>query len=103
MGFFQSCLPRPSTQWFGIDDMQRLNEQMKFALTLAVSLLIVSNLSGCQATSPLIRPITGCQEMVPPVLESVVENESGGISLDSEDTAELLIYIEALERCSGVR
>lgn len=41
----------------------------------------------CEATKPVLAPTT---------------NPDGGITLDRNDTAMLLLYIEDLERCSGV-
>lgn len=38
-----------------------------------------------------------------PILRSLKKNEQGGISLDKFDTAALLIYINDLQRCAGMK
>ena len=39
---------------------------------------------------------------VKPVLTSLTVRDDGGISMDKHDAAELLLYIEALERAAGM-
>ena len=64
-------------------------------LTAAVVMLCLTILlaSGCGAlkTRHAVLPPS-------PVLESSTINADGGICIDSADTAELLLYIEHLER-----
>lgn len=68
----------------------------KKAAALIVTLLLFSvSVSGCVTTGGQAEPAP----LPPrPTLESMTENEQGGICIDRQDTAELLHYIDALER-----
>ena len=63
-----------------------------FALSLA--------LSGCASLTPSTRSATTLP--VRPALTSLAVTPEGGIMMDKHDAAELLVYIEALERACGV-
>lgn len=41
-----------------------------------------------------------CQA-IKPVLKSAKKNDAGGISIDRDDTAALMVYIKQLEACVG--
>lgn len=61
---------------------------MLLLLTLLASL---SSVMGCVTPSQTIKPPR-------PTLESIYTNDLGGICIDRQDTQELLIYLDALER-----
>lgn len=67
-----------------------VNLKISLGLTL---LMILTVLSGCPCNCPEmpLKPTT-------PVLESIEENEEGGICIDKQDTKDLLHYIDELER-----
>lgn len=65
----------------------------KLKLTLTVSMLILMT-SGCAGLSSKQIP----QPIPRPTLESLQESPDGGICMDKQDSAELLLYIDALER-----
>jgi hypothetical protein len=49
-----------------------------------------------------MKPGTQCIP-VKPVLKSIVNNDRGGISIDRNDTELLMIYVNELQHCAGVK
>ncbi|MBY6093839.1 hypothetical protein [Ferrimonas balearica] len=66
----------------------------KFAEILLV--LSMTSLAGCQST-PMIQP--KC-EVTRPTMRVAVNDEV--VVINRDDLAKLIIYIEALESCSGI-
>ena len=67
---------------------------LMFALILA--------LSGCASLGQPTSNTATTSLPIRPVLTSLKITDEGGIMMDKRDAAELLIYIEALERACGV-
>jgi hypothetical protein len=65
--------------------------------TLLVSLLVT--LAGCETLRTALRPSPTICVAAKPTL-NVVQTADGGIQLDRDDTARLLIYIEQLRKCA---
>ena len=75
--------------------------KLKPKLMLATLLLSAILLASCSAS--LTQPVSNSPTVITsPTLTSLTALPSGGISMDKRDAAELLIYIEALERAAGV-
>lgn len=71
----------------------------RFVLILA---MLGLTSSGCHLIAPLLRP---SQPPIPPArpeLQSLAKQPDGGICMDANDAAELLIYIEELEQEIGL-
>lgn len=60
---------------------------------LPALLTLLLLLSSCAVSSQTLAPAPPR-----PTLESAVINDQGGIYMDAQDTAELLHYLDALER-----
>ena len=65
-----------------------------FALILA--------LSGCASLGQPTSNQAATTLPIRPVLNSLKIMDDGGIMMDKRDAAELLLYIEALERAAGM-
>lgn len=65
-----------------------------FAMILLASSLM--SLAACQT-----MPARQTCQAVKPVLKSSKVNEKGGISIDRDDTAALMIYIKQLQACAA--
>ena len=97
---YLACLcPAFPASWTGLPSAKppRPRLRRRLALTLfALILLLSSCVSSTARPSPAILPIK-------PNLPSLQITAEGGIMMDKRDTAELLIYIDALERACGVQ
>ena len=84
--------------WLGWSGGRRPKARLKlrFAGLLCAMILL---LPGCANLTA--RPIPAALP-VKPELTSLAATSEGGIAMDKRDAAELLIYIEALERAAGM-
>lgn len=73
------------------------NAVKKLTMTLVV-LLLIGLVSGCNALMPT-KPET-CLATEPEL--AVYVTADGGICLGPDDTTAILMYIEDLERCTGI-
>ena len=82
-------------------DTRKPNGPNKSVIILCLSLLAALTLTACLSTP--IPETTGCEQMTRPILTSATETNSGQLILSAHDAGELLLYVEALEKCAGVR
>ena len=83
--------------WLGWSGGRRPKARLKlrFAGLLCAMILL---LPGCASSTA--RPTQALP--IRPELTSLTATSDGGITMDKRDAAELLIYIEALERAAGM-
>ena len=76
--------------------LPRTRRRVRLAWLIFAAILLTP---GCASLAAKPNPT-----MLPtkPVLTSLTVTSDGGIRMDKRDAAELLIYIEALERAAGV-
>lgn len=82
-------------------DTRKIDEPNRFVLILCLSLSAPFVLAACLSTP--LPETTGCEQMTRPILTSATETNSGQLILSAHDAGELLLYVEALEKCAGVR
>ena len=68
------------------------------SLLCAILLLSLSVGTGCSAICKLACQQPEIQRPQRPILESLMETPDGGICMDKGDTAELLLYLDGLEK-----
>ena len=87
--------------WIGGQNARprRSRLRLKIASTLCALILV---LPGCASLAQPTSNAAVTTLPIRPVLTSLKTTDEGGIMMDKRDAAELLIYIEALERACGV-
>ena len=87
--------------------VRRLKRKLQRLLTLPLMLMLCAttiSLPGCATSqAPTNSPSSPPTVITKPVLNSLVFDDDGGMCMDKHDSAELLIYIRALERELGLR
>ncbi len=100
-------LSRPSLPlcrpfWIGGNNGKRPGNRPRLKLAWLLFAVILL-LPGCASLTGNSQARTATALPTCPALESLTATNDGGISLNKHDAAELLIYIEALERATGVK